>query len=254
MDVILFQMGPFHGLRYCMESIACHSPNSKIHLVGDAVPDYGYHPWTLFAGESAELDKTYVHHSPNPDHFELRCLKRWFVIYNFAKKMGINEFFTCDTDVLVMGNLGEESVYFRPCDFTMPLGSSFIFNVDKLGEFCEFILKHYREPNEFRTQLEADYEAKRISAISDMQLIDHFCRGCQTIDASHYLRNPIIDANLALVNEFTSCEGYKRVQFLYGKPYGKRLDGTIVRFLALHCWGKAKARMAWYFNESLKSL
>lgn len=255
MDVIIFQTGYFYGLRYCLESIACHSPQSKVHIIGENIPDFRF---TLaeYGEAGIELEKTYAHFSVNSREFEIRCLKRWFAIYYYAMAKDIREFFTCDSDVLVMDSLEENARFFRDYDFTMPMGSGYWFNTDKLKEYYDYILYYYgNTEGEFRKKVEHEYRNEFRKAISDMTLADYFSNSQKVCHAAHGDGPVLIDDNLALIDGWESVNGFKKIYFENGKAYAKRLGAPFpVQMLALHCWGRAKQKMPWYFQSSLAGL
>ena len=45
-----------------------------------------------------EIRRTYVHLSSNFENFELACIERFFILREVAKKIGVSEFFTIESE------------------------------------------------------------------------------------------------------------------------------------------------------------
>lgn len=255
MDVVIYQVGGFPGLQQCLESIRFYSPKSVVHVLGDNIPFLAptpIKPYSTFADKFASV---YVHHSINPHEFELRCFQRWCVIIQYARAIGLSRFFCCDSDVLVFDDLELASKQWEGCQLTMPMGSSFIYDVRALELFVRFFMWYYQKPNSrLRLQLEQEYIEGKRSSISDMTLADSFLKVIKTKDAADWTQNIIVDPNIALINNYHSRDGQKRIYWILGRPYCVTEDNRIVRMVSVHCWGKAKTHMRQFLDEAYASL
>jgi hypothetical protein len=156
---------------------------------------------------------------------------------------------------MIFCDLELESSRFTCPSFTIPMGSSFVFNLHSLELFIRFCFWYYQHPeNLFRKKNEALYREGHIRSISDMNMIDRFAKTIKAPYISEVRDGVLIDPNLGIPQGFILENGYKKIKFLWGKPYGMLENGTVVRFLTLHCWGKMKVRMSWFLSESEKSL
>lgn len=255
MDVVIYQVGDFPGLQQCLESIAFWNPNSRVHLLGDKIPWMAPIPIKPYFSLASEFETIYDHRSVNPREFELRCFQRWMVILEYTQSVGLKEFFVCDSDVLVFADLEKEAERWRGCDFTMPMGSSFFFNARALELFVRFCFWYFRHKNNsLRKSFETDYSAGRMTAISDMPLAERFSRVIKAPWTTQAELEVQVDPNLALIHTHQSKDGLKRIYFVQGRPFGVTLDGRLVRFICLHCWGKAKHLMRDYLRQSKESL
>lgn len=55
-----------------------------------------------------ELREKYVHFSTNPAEFEIACIERFFILRHVVKKLGIEKFFTIETDCLIFSSFNED--------------------------------------------------------------------------------------------------------------------------------------------------
>lgn len=240
----------------CLESIHKHSPETKVHVLGDtltraniaceSIADY-------FIG-AAEFEKYFTNLSVNSHEFELICFQRWFCIYEYAAKHNIQSFWSFDWDVLLFTDLSIEMV---DVGMTTPLHMFHCHNLTLLKQWLDMALDAYKNRNYLFKRWEKKFLNGYIPSVSDMTV---------AIDtAKHLDALREVSANGHWDNNTGSCDGgfdlhlqhgvqngarTKILKWENGVPYAMHETGFWVKLKALHCWGHHKALMPKYLLQS----
>lgn len=191
-----------------------------------------------YALSGQELEKVYYHQSVNSYDFELKCLLRWFIVYEFAVQRNFTELLYLDSDVLLYDS--PESIHqsFPSNGFTIADGQSphclYIADTRLLNDFCHLIINYYKNK-------------EKDTQVSDMFFFRRFAN--KNPELVHELLYPI--NGLVVDNNMNNPDGFrmntatarKQVVFKDAKPYFITMQGDQIRTLALHFQGRAKEGM-----------
>lgn len=259
MDVIIYQSGFSHCLRYCVESLRVHSPRSRVIIIGENVPDFECVNEQPYHEAYDKFLPTYVHHSPNPPDFELRCLRRWMVIAEYVRTTDIKEYVCFDSDVMCFCDLSETLKTDQQFSFYSP-HASFAWVHDRQGmeHFVEKILWVYanKDSAEWKA-MENDFLYNRRPVVGDMNMMDWFMSSQPSQHlglVSPHGRQDVFDRNICETFDFMAHGDRKRIFFLDGQPYALTSTRHVVRMNTLHCWGPYKPRMDEIWNLSRYSV
>lgn len=262
MDVIIYQdhTGDARSdcLQHCTNSIATHSPGSRIIVIGRGVKGMDFVPQDNFLTEYKKFLPHYSHHSPNSREFELICLRRWFVILEYTRTIEMDQFIQLDSDVLCFCDFRSLADEIRKATIWSPHASfTGIFDRHGLAMFCKAInwMYQHRESKAYK-RLEDKYRAhSTCTGISDMTLMEWFMSTRKHLNLCDYTkRTDVIDTNICQTHDFMSDGDRKRLFFLNGYPYAVARDGRIVRMNTLHCWGPYKQKMSTIWQRSRESV
>lgn len=240
-----------------LTSLARYAPSTKLALIGDsavvnAVP--GCISVEPYSERLKQLTASFVNYSPNPDYFELSCLQRWFVIYEYAKKNNICEFWTFDWDVLVFADLYAEAQSMANVSITLPLGTFFCRDIELLNPWLEWILDLYSHPENI-PDLMLKMAKRGMFHISDMQLAFWYyaCSGRSMFNLlENITESGVWDSNLSLAEHGFELEKESKIlRFVSGYP--EAWNGKLqkwIRMKSLHCWGSHKKRMMEYLMRA----
>lgn len=132
--------------------------HNDVILIGDKSNEAYCDNWVdanqLNLCEFEKFSKIYKHMSRNPYWFELICFKRYFMLYEYVKQNGLNEFILCDSDLLVFGDLskfnyGRYEAAFSYCEdqsnyrWAASPHCSF-WTVNALRKFIDFVIETYK--------------------------------------------------------------------------------------------------------------
>lgn len=237
------------------------NPHSEIFLIGDESNNcYSFVRHELFSNYfygAGELVKIYKHfHNITPYLNELVCLQRWFILRDF---MIINHLESClyiDSDVMLYTNVTEEHNKFSDFDLTLSQSISphcnYINKLSALEKYCNLVFGLYTNSSmlEYLEKMMHEYnQKKKFGGVTDMSLFrafkemkeHHIAELSTIIDGSTY------DHNINLSNDFDTCNGIKKINFVEGQPFGKHIpSGKNIKFNILHFQGKAKKFMKDY--------
>ena len=269
--IILIHKGADNlSLPFVLKQVKFFNPKCRIILIGDKTnKKYGkYVDHFLikdYMGEGLLLRKYYKHFSPNPYDFELFCLQRWFILFNFLERNKIEHCFYMDSDVMVYSDLSKEAINFFQYDLTVNnefFGHCmFINNSNALKIFCDFILKTYQEKSLLEIKLEfSDYlkMVKKLNGgISDMAFINKYYETHKnTIGETGGITNDsVFDNNVNesggfRIDSSLITRGIKKIFMTDGIPYGmhKKMFKKI-RFNVIHFQGPAKKYIPFFSSQ-----
>lgn len=230
------------------ESLRRYSPNTDIHVIADDTVCKlvaGSIPVAPYKHLLDDLDAVFQNYSPNPRHFELVCIQRWFVLYAYAKQHNIQEFWTFDRDILVFSDLDAEAVEIRAhnISLTLPLCSFYCRDIELLKPWLDWLMSLYSHPEKLKKILPL------MPNISDMNLAylfwhdkDIICLPGAAFGSGAWDNNLTTDEL-----DFEMHDGSKVLRFIKGYPEARNKKYDIwIRMKTLHCHGSHKARMHEY--------
>lgn len=186
-------------------------------------------------------------------------IERWFLIRNFLRRENLDGCLAIDSDVLLFGDVGTESLRFAP--YAMTFGRwdavrvvphcNFIRGRAGLEDFCGYVLDVYRDPGRLARLEESNRKKFRSAWISDMSLLAAW--GAASGFPVGFLEDTVadgvgFDACLDDTRTYVPC-GYlpgilrqwKRIRFRDGVPHATiRGSGLDVPMKCLHYHGKMK--------------
>lgn len=149
--------------------------------------DYG-------SGFSA-FEKNYVHLNTTPRDYEIFCYKRWFILRDFMRSMGLRVVFYIDSDVLLFADVNKEEKKFKQFDLTLlhrtAAISSFI-TYRGIDNFCNFLERIYSDHSSYEFKKLASHFSVRQSCGLSGGVCDMTLFGMLVIQVTlHLQRLPI---------------------------------------------------------------
>lgn len=247
-------------LSLTLTHIKTFNGHNPIYLIGDeATKHYGSYlthvDLKTVSGRAAELAPIYKHFSTNNHQYELFCLQRWFVLWEFMEKYGLEECLYLDSDILMFSPAEEAQQRSRPFDLACLIFSphtNFINKREALGKFCTWLKGHYEGPDsdERLAYLLAEHRErvhKTLGGISDMTYHYHFRLNFPDImgNLTPVKEGTHFDQTIDFAENFEMEGGIKKIEWRNNQPYGyhKELKEWI-RFHTLHFQGKSKEHLA----------
>lgn len=246
MDVLIFQAGYSPCLRHCIESIRAYSPQSRIVILGNNIPDFPFIEETLFHERWAQLEPVYEHFSPNSPEFEKCCLRRWLVAAEYIRTTDIEQYVCIDSDVMVFTELSTALKSPTSSDFYSG-HPSFAWVRERRGmeRLAEHILWLYqnKDGDPWKAMLDA-YTERRRAVVGDMSVLPWFMGKRPDLGlTSPHGRGDVFDRNICETHLFLADGDRKRICFWDGRPYAMTEDRRIVQMNTLHFWGPYKGQM-----------
>jgi hypothetical protein len=287
--IIFYQGGPYCSyLKLSVKQAFLRNPNSQIVLLADSpdqyradlpiTPQIKFVPIKDYYTSAQKFEEVYAHLSTNPEHFELPCFTRWFVIDEYCKRHFINKYFYLDNDVLLYCNLQNWLWHFESFAYTVSnnIAWSSVLMKDTrwLTRFCEFCMNVYTLQGDYGrlyySRLLSHFSdlqsAGRLGGVCDMTLISHFRQDAFTppglvgemstilkVEEGRYFPPRFLyytfDHNINQSDGFEMLTNPNIKKMIWtdknkGMPvcFNKELN-IDVRFLALHFQGAAKGLM-----------
>ncbi len=273
--IIIINYGNPWYLKYSLSQCIGTNANARVILIGDK-SNYGYKGLEHYLAEdytqyANQFSTIYTHLSTNEYKFELFCIQRWFILYEFMKKNNINQCFIMDSDVLLYdkvekykNSLGDKQInlFIDKNAYVASAGNSYILSQEFLLSFLEFVMKVYKNKtsHEF-TELVDHYNklqnAKKMGGVCDMSLwyqfslinTDKVFDGYTSIENNCYF-----DINTASKDSpfftFEYNETLKKINFKGSIPYIKIITPNIIllRAICLHFQGSIKKQIPKYIT------
>lgn len=170
--------------------------------------------WESFdENNNSNFRKYYKHNKPNTNYeFELMCYERWFVLLEIMKKNNIERCLYLDSDILYYWNINKEFERIEKYwDYELAYPNfswhtTYIFSKDALSNFCEFMMKCYKDDNTYKKLLKEPIRYQ--TWLSDMSIFQRYLKlySSKVFDLSkNHWDNIIYDW-------FINCsEGYKTI-------------------------------------------
>lgn len=263
--IIFIHDGNSDYLRYSIAQAALTSHERQICLIGDDSNDcYPYarhYNFRDYIANAITFSKNYLHLSPNDRGFELFCFVRWFILRDFMLLNKLERAVYIDSDIMLYDKLLDDWQAAAGCDIAIcgVAPPVMISNIYALDEFCRLLEESYGR-EEGRNALVQRYKDMRqsgiVGGICDMTFWEIMLQGRRdrVLDLSLPDGNGnVYDSNLQLSHGFVMYDGIKKITWKGGRPFGTRLDGSMVRFKGLHFHGE-KERMRAFSHDWFDSL
>jgi len=284
LPIIIFHLGDREYVHLCLKQALKF--NNNVILITDVPDKYKKTGakcinFNKYVKRSEDFQKIYKHFSTNSYQFELICIIRWFVIYDYMKQENITRAFICDSDVLIYENLTMiDNMYLKDYNFMLcsshskdVTGGQSIWNFDKLQDFVIFCFKFYKQQISNIEKWHLTYN--KPGGICDMTLLYYFAHNEKEFQGLQLPNYPTIDNDLTQIfnNEFTFdlhlatygnhlypddyevclLNQNKNIKYIDDKPYcyNLRLNKDI-RFILLHFQGRNKNIMHGYYLKTNK--
>lgn len=229
-----------------------------------------WHNQTVFLGDEEinifsrgvkEFAEHYEHLSSNHEAFELFCIARWFILYDWMSEFKIDRVFYADSDVLLFCDVEKEwDIWGEGYGLTLSHGTSpatsYITRSGLLA-FLSFVQDIYYNHNENYFELKrifAEMRAQNLpGGICDMTLFKFFREQVTHVkvgEMSDIKKGATFDHNINSRDNLYFEKGHKKIWMSDGIPYGEWFsDSTKVRFNALHFQGGAKNLIREYVTK-----
>lgn len=234
------------SLQICVASLRRKNRKNLITVFGDsrtAKGDYKRESIWTYTDKIFESFLDYHYTGQNSCAREWFCIMRWFVIWEYCRRHGINEFLFCDSDVLVFSAADE--ILPKEFDYGWTSGISVFNRIKPLQEFCEWLpsalTEQFKEPGDW----------------NDMTLWQQFAVHHCTSRNVKFFNQPdwdyAVDPNLSLTDGWDGNGDGKLIQFDRQGPWGT-FENRKVRLHNLHCWGPFKQQMKDLWMKSLAAV
>jgi hypothetical protein len=213
--------------------------------------------------------RNYQHLSSNSFAFELHCFKRFFLLLDFARRLGLEKFWMIDSDVILLENLSHyaneisSSGYVAslswqhqsdtPMSWSISPHISY-WTLEALDDFVKFLIDLYLPKNisKLHEKYEFHLNNKIPGGVCDMTALYLWVnKGVRVHNnaASLELKSAMFDHNINAGSNYAENE-YMTIPFLDIKKikwsfrdrvfYAFHTDGGLRRVVALHFQGDAK--------------
>lgn len=242
------------GLVHSVASARVYSPKTEVRIIGDdecrkhlppELLEY-FVPANPYFERATKFGKVWVHYSPNPIDYELRCLQRWFVVHEYAREQKLDAFWTLDWDVLLFTDLETED---PGVGMTAPLHVFYCRNLGWLDNWLQLIEEAFRKRNRLFHAWKNRFLSGEWPALSDMYLAMEICPALNILfkeeDGTTWDNNVCLAEGFEWENPTGRQEDQrKKLQWFKGYPWCRRTPGQMVRFKGLHCWYFQRGKMA----------
>ncbi len=200
----------------------------------------------------------YKHMSTNPYNYELICFQRYYWMYEFMVRKGLNQCFHLDSDILLFMKLNSsifEDVCDAACSYVPPkMGLQGVASIhfsywtrDALYDFLQFLIDAYENRLDI---IESQYEKEKGNpgGICDMRLLSYWIAetGRNVISLENFYKETVLDQNidndrcLGEELEMTPSFGIRKIRLDKGKAFFRTLSGKEYNAGAIHFQGAKK--------------
>jgi hypothetical protein len=270
LPIIFIHSGDSDYLGYTLGQARYSNPLSRIYLLGDAHNDHydvaEHHDYKAYFTDATTFAELYEHHTTNPYSYEIFNFQRWFILREFLLSNNLTRCLYLDSDVMLYGNVTEESKRFLQFDFTLLYGmcpaTFFLNNVAALTQFCEFLLNVYaKAEGYYYDKLVSHFLIRQKNGLPggacDMNVFEFYRqeRFGEVGELAEILDGSTFDGSInCTAPGFEMKDGVKAITWKSDIPYGKATrTGTDVRFNSLHFQGGAKRLLSQYYVGNVKS-
>lgn len=247
-----------------LESIG--EENVNIILLGKGASELKYgEEITKYFSLANDFKKYYFHLSQQTQAFELLCIQRWMVIYEYMKKNNLNgRILHLDSDVMMFIDPNKLFEIYQPFDVTMGLNwspaNTMFRDREVLESFCDFIFDLYKNNKETLEQVyqKECIEKRSPNGISDMRLFQLWIKSSKVnyVDTGLIRRYQgkeyICDVNFNMSNGFEVKDKYKKVYRIgNGLYFNNPVNNKKIRVCCLHFQGAAKKEMHKYKDNTV---
>lgn len=239
--------------RYLSQSIQ-HTkkmnPLAKIVLLGDEankdIVNASHEYISEYYALGQEIEKCYRHNSPNSEDFELFCITRWFVIYEYMKKHGIKVACHLDSDAILDTKLDIDLMNGKFC-YCHDGGHLAMFTIESLEAFCRLIRGYYTDDDKKELLKDIFKFRSENDLFGGVHDLTFFCFNAifntdNSKDLSVIRNQEYFDHNINESEGFETICGKKKIYAISGHYYVREvMTLSFVRIKLLHLQGKAKA-------------
>lgn len=259
LPVVFFHRGKHKYLSIAIKRAI--SSGNEVYLLGNQDNKYFCSNWVDFNSLEVEkvnkFKKLYVHMSTNPFDFELFCILRYFYLYEFMLKNGINRVILVDSDCLIFKKYEVDEYESYDAAFGIFQGyvcpSSCCWTVKSLGNFIDFVLDIYKNELDVLIEKWEMFGKGEIEngGICDMTLLELWINTLPPLKILNLAKNdnilfeyvPSKNAESEKLYRYDKFSKLLKIQFLKGYPYLVRTDGQLQRVYNLHMHGGKKVYM-----------
>lgn len=208
-----------------------------------------------------EFKQKYIHMSTNEYAFELGCFKRYFCVYDYARKHRISQIWMLDSDLIIYEDISKIDMSNYDVAYYWWYGTDLEYNwtvsphcsywtLDAMNDFIEFLLEAYTNGLKVLEEKWCYHRENNIEGgICDMTLLylwdsrkkwRVFNTGMIATDNSvfdSYINSELLANESVIMNEKL---GLKKVHFHSRKPFFQLQDGTLMRAITIHAQGRRK--------------
>lgn len=255
--IIFIHTGPIFYLYETIYQLKKTNPEIDIHLIGTKETKIynrllNHHDISEYDEQAKDFSTIYKHLSDNSYSFELFCIQRWFMLYEFMKKNKIERCLHLDTDVLLYYNVNELLNEYGDKDWSICgiSGHCSFMKREVLGDICEYILHIYSKSNIdiFLNKMLSNYRATVPNYnISDMTWLEQFAKEYpnRVINSWVIKNNAVCDASLNSGEGLFEMEGtYKKIVWKSGYPFFVLINQQkLIKAWTIHFQGGETKRM-----------
>jgi hypothetical protein len=251
--IVLIHRGTSWYLKYTLQQLRLANPHSRLVLLGDQ-KQFLYARFAecysieSFAYAAAELDRFYIHLSPNTPEYEKFCLARWFILLEFARRHHVESIVHFDSDVMVFSDVWIEMERFKHDDaaktgFQGP-NSLLINRISFLDDFCAYIVHMYQHHSDSLAKNYYEWLSNgSYGGISDMHFLHTFCAlgSYRVADNNSRVHGSIFDDNIQSADGFKMENGLKKITYIQRIPHFHPADNSaVIKVNAIHFQGGSK--------------
>jgi hypothetical protein len=227
----------------------------------------------------SEFKKAYVHLSSNPSQFESACFERFFILRHISKKFGIDNFYTIESDCLLLKPIDDMCKALKlkksePVLTDEQCISTAYLTYDFLDKFCEGVLRAYQTSKilEQMTSWFLEYSKSNSGGVCDMT----FCSAMKTgwfgqekiamhnfstlynkegelhfFDNFFHKNSIFSDPRKFFMDKNLFTENYpiKKYEIVSGEIFTQLDDGSRVQMSSLHFQGNNKKIMGIIYSN-----
>lgn len=265
--VLITHLGSSPYLEICVRR-AMKAANRVVLLGDEQNADLGIGEHHLVTDPSlqdgiGEFRSAYQHWSRSQKvDFERFCIERWFLIRNFLRRENLDGCLAIDSDVLLFGNVAEESMRFSAYSMTLGRWDSvravphcnFLRGREAIEDFCSYVMDVYSNSGKLNQLAVINRKKFKSAWISDMSLLASW--GASSRFPIGYLENTVaegvgFDSCLDDIRTYVGrrflpgvLKPWKRITFRDGVPYATiRSNGLTIPMKCIHYHGRMKILM-----------
>jgi hypothetical protein len=230
-------------------------PNAQIVLLGDednkSIQVVKHENIDEYSNYSQKLINLFENFNTRNYNYYLFCFTRWFSMYEYMERHGIEKAIHIDSDILVNCDIRDylqEENYMYSFDG----GYTSCFTIEQLHKLCEFILDKF-STNESKINLKKIYE-KRLAlnqrgGVSDMTLISMYAVENRCFDVTKICEGRVFDHTIFTCDGFEMIQGKKKIYCVNRELYiCDMITNMLIHLNTAHFQGDGKAYMKTYLD------
>lgn len=268
--IICVHIGDMKHLRWVIAQARESNPGSEFILLGNSSNAYysgvKHYNVKAFSKAADRFAKIYKHtNTLQPEHRELFYHQRWLILAEFMEKMGIDEVFNIDSDILLFDDLSQMSSYY-PGEMTLVKasvwensdvghephgGSTFVRNRSIISALSELMFEIYSDEKLFSEVLGNSH-----SGIGEMTILKEFLnrypeRVSNTVaPVNGYAMQDCMSEYPNSCSQYLTENGRCKLEWKNDRPYAflKSDPKTPIEMGLLHMHGYCKSDMNRYMK------